>query len=240
MTELLELEGVVVRFGRSTVLHGVDLIVPAGQVVALMGRNGVGKTTTVSAAAGLVSLSAGAVRFDGRDVTAAPAHRRGQAGMALVPQGRRLFTGLTVEENLVVARSRRPVGPAWSVAEAFDRFPQLAARRRVSATMLSGGEQQMLAIARAMMTGPRLVLMDEPSEGLAPVIVAQIRDIILELRERGGTILLVEQNLELGLATADHVYLMNKGEIAADGTPETVRADTSLMQRYLGVGVGVA
>ncbi len=235
---VLEVSGIVVRHGRSTVVHGADFAVHAGQVVALMGRNGVGKTTTVHATAGLLPVAAGQIRLGGADVTSTPAHRRARAGMALVAQGRRLFAGLSVHEHLTVARSVGRGGPtAWSVADAYERFPALAARRRIGATLLSGGEQQMLAIARAMVTGPSVVLMDEPSEGLAPSIVDQIGVIIGEIRDDGGTVLVVEQNLGLGLGVADHVYLMSKGRIVADGPPEQIRADEDLMHRYLGVGV---
>lgn len=232
---MLEVHGMVVRYGRSTVLHRVDLEVPVGTVVALMGRNGVGKTTTVSALAGLVPVSEGTIRLDGEDVTNWSPHRRVRRGLALVPQGRRLFAGLTVEENLRVAKVRQPGPKAWTPEEVYERFPQLAHRRRIGATLLSGGEQQMLAIARALVAGPRVVLMDEPSEGLAPVIVDQIHDIVRMVRDDGGTVLIVEQNLELGLDTADSVYLMSKGEIVAHGTPCTIRDDADLMHRYLGV-----
>lgn len=232
---MLAVEDLVVRYGRSTVLHGVSFEVAAGSVVALMGRNGVGKTTAVGAVAGLLPVASGAVRIAGTDMTSWSPHRRVRSGVALVPQGRRLFAGLSVEENLLVALSRRQGSSAWTVPEVYDRFPQLGARRKVGATLLSGGEQQMLAIARAMVSGPRLVLMDEPSEGLAPVIVEQIREIVVAVRDAGGTVLIVEQNLELGLATADRVYLMSKGEIVAHGSPDDIRADAETMHRFLGV-----
>lgn len=240
MTKLLSVKDLAVSYGASQVVNGIDLEVNRGEVVALMGRNGVGKSTTVGALAGIVPTAGGTVEFDGDDITEWTATKRSRAGMALVAQGRRLFGELTVEENLIVGKSlakHRRLGPyGWTFDDTYERFPVLHDRRKGHAGLLSGGEQQMVAIARAMVTYPELVLLDEPSEGLAPLIVEQVGEIVREIRANGGTVLIVEQNLGLGMGVADRVYLMSKGEIVASGPTEDVQDNTELMHEYLGVG----
>jgi len=240
MSRLLSVEGLAVSYGASSVVNGIDIHVDSGEVVALMGRNGVGKSTTVGALAGILPTAGGTVRLGEQEVTDWTATKRSRAGMALVPQGRRLFGELTVEENLIVGQSldkHRKLGPyGWTIEETYERFPVLGARRKSHAGLLSGGEQQMVAIARAMATSPILVLLDEPSEGLAPMIVDQVGDIVRQIKDNGGTVLIVEQNLGLGMGVADRVYLMSKGEIVASGRTEDVQDDTDLMHEYLGVG----
>lgn len=231
---MLAVEDLVVRYGRSTVLHGVSFEVAAGSVVALMGRNGVGKTTAVGAVAGLLPVASGSVRIAGTDMTSWSPHRRVRSGVALVPQGRRLFAGLSVEENLLVALSRRQGSSAWTVPEVYDRFPQLGARRKVGATLLSGGEQQMLAIARALMSRPRLLLLDEPSLGLAPLIVKQIFEAIKDLnRTEGLTVFLVEQNAFHALKLAHRGYVMVNGRITMSGTGKELLSKPEVRAAYL-------
>ncbi|MGK2887047.1 MAG: ABC transporter ATP-binding protein, partial [Rhodococcus sp. (in: high G+C Gram-positive bacteria)] len=209
------------------------------EVVCLLGRNGVGKSTTVMSISGLLRPTAGSIHLGDEDITGWSSHRRARGGMGLVPQGRRLFTGLSVEENL-----RAGVVPAgvaehrygWTIEETYQRFPILEQRRKVAAGLMSGGEQQMLALARALICSPRLLVLDEPSEGLAPLIVEQIVGIIAEVKAHGGTVLLVEQNLGLGLAAADRVYIMSKGQMVASGAADEISADHALMTEHLGIG----
>ena len=218
----------------SHVLQGVSLRVNAGEVVTLLGRNGVGKTTTINSVIGFLQPRQGQIWLDGLDLTALPAHRIARLGVGLVPQGRAIFPTLTVKENIMLAaRNGHPQG--WTLERVLVTFPALAARLKNLGSQLSGGEQQMLAIARALMTNPRLLLLDEPSEGLAPLLVAEIRRIIEQLRARGLSILLVEQNLALALAVADRVYVMNKGQIVFEGTPVELHQQPEVLRRYLGV-----
>ena len=218
----------------SHVLQGISLRVNAGEVVTLLGRNGVGKTTTINSVIGFLQPRQGQIWLDGLDLTALPAHRIARLGVGLVPQGRAIFPTLTVKENIMLAaRNGHPQG--WTLERVLVTFPALAARLKNLGSQLSGGEQQMLAIARALMTNPRLLLLDEPSEGLAPLLVAEIRRIIEQLRARGLSILLVEQNLALALAVADRVYVMNKGQIVFEGTPVELHQQPEVLRRYLGV-----
>ena len=218
----------------SHVLQGVSLRVNAGEVVTLLGRNGVGKTTTINSVIGFLQPRQGQIWLDGLDLTALPAHRIARLGVGLVPQGRAIFPTLTVKENIMLAaRNGQPQG--WTLERVLVTFPALAARLKNLGSQLSGGEQQMLAIARALMTNPRLLLLDEPSEGLAPLLVAEIRRIIEQLRARRLSILLVEQNLVLALAVADRVYVMNKGQIVFEGTPVELHQQPEVLHRYLGV-----
>ena len=208
----------------------MTLRVAPGEVVALLGRNGAGKTTTLMAIAGAVRLVGGSVEIDGRPVGGLPAHRIARSGLSLVPQGRRIFAGLSVRENLLLAARSRDLGDVHA------QFPVLAARSSVSGTALSGGEQQMLAIARALMTRPSILLLDEPSEGLAPLVVRKIGELVSRLRREGNlSILIAEQNLALALAVADRVYVLERGEIVHEGPAAEFGADRPLQKRHLGV-----
>jgi branched-chain amino acid transport system ATP-binding protein len=220
-------------YGQGHVLQGVDLDVPAGRGLALLGRNGVGKTTLVSTVSGLLRPAGGRVLLDGQDVTGWRPHRLTRAGVALVPQGRRLWPTLTVHEHLVLAA--RHGGRVWSLDRVYHMFPRLAERRRHLAAQLSGGEQQMLAIGRALATDPRLVLMDEPSEGLAPLVVDQVARALREVVEAGLTLLLVEHDLNLALGVAHEVAVMVRGRIAHRCPAGEFREDTGTVRRLLGV-----
>jgi branched-chain amino acid transport system ATP-binding protein len=230
---VLELADVHTYYGESHVLQGVSLGVSAGRVVAILGRNGVGKTTLVRTTIGFTPARRGVVRFKGEDITRWPSYRAVERGMALVPQGRRVFPSLTVIENLEVARRDR--GRRWTLRRVLDLFPRLRERAASRANKLSGGEQQMLAIGRALMTNPDLLLMDEPTEGLAPLIVREVGGVIAELKGEGLSILLVEQNLPLALSVADTVHVLSRGQIVHSGTPEGLMADADIKSRYLGV-----
>ena len=224
-------------YGDSHVLHGVSFALPPGRLLGLLGRNGAGKTTSMSVAVGLVPPRRGRVSVFGTDVSAFAPERISAEGVALVPQGRRIFRSLTVAENLVVA-FRRPRGvkaPPWTLARVFQTFPRLDERRNQLAGSLSGGEQQMLAIGRALMNNPRVLLMDEPSEGLAPQIVAEVERTIARLKGEGLSIVLVEQNIKLTLDIADEVVIMNSGQVAFAGTSAEVRARSDLIEQHLGV-----
>jgi branched-chain amino acid transport system ATP-binding protein len=234
VTALLEVRGLRAGYAGSAVLHGVDLTLREGQAVALLGRNGVGKSTFLSAVMGLLRPSAGSVRLRGRELAGRPANLVARAGVALVPQGRRVFADLTVEQNLQVAAGRRSAGP-WTPQRVYQVLPQLAERRRHRADQLSGGEQQMLAIARALLLNPRLLLLDEPSDGLAPAVVAMVGQLLGELRDRGLSVLLVEQDLRSAFAVADEVAVMRKGEIVHRAPTLEFRSDAALAARLLGV-----
>ncbi|HEV2439893.1 MAG TPA: ABC transporter ATP-binding protein [bacterium] len=228
---LLELDGVHTYYGDSHILQGVSLRVLPGQVTCLIGRNGAGKTTTVRTVMGFSPPRGGRVVYAGRPITGAPPHRVARLGVALVPQGRGIFPELTVGEHLALAF--RPGG--WTAAQTAARFPALAARERQRAGVLSGGEQQMLAIARALAMAPRLVVLDEPSDGLAPRFVAAVRDMLREMRAAGLGILLVEQNLALARAAAERLYVLNKGRVVFEGTPADLDASPEVRRQYLGV-----
>jgi branched-chain amino acid transport system ATP-binding protein len=230
---MLELSDVHTYYGDSHILHGVSMRLEAGEAVALLGRNGAGKTTAIRSIIGFTPPRSGSIRFEGRELSALPAHRIARLGIGLVPQGRRIFPDLTVRENLLLAARARPGG--WTLDRVLDRFPRLRERRRQLGGTLSGGEQQMLAIGRALLTNPRLLLMDEPSEGLAPMLVREIGAIIAELKADKQSFLLVEQNLALALGAVDRVYVMNKGQIVFEGTPESLMADQATHRQYLGV-----
>jgi branched-chain amino acid transport system ATP-binding protein len=217
-------------------VHGVDLDLEEGQVLALLGRNGVGKTTLLHAVVGFLRARSGSVSLDGRELGAAPAHEVARAGIALVPQGRRIFSRLTVDENLRLplrAAARRP-GP-WTVERVYELLPRLRERQRNRGNELSGGEQQMLAIGRALVANPRVLLFDEPSEGLAPLIVDLVTDTIAGLRERGLSAIVVEQNLHVAVTLADRVAIMTKGEISYRATTQEFRGDRATAQALLGV-----
>jgi branched-chain amino acid transport system ATP-binding protein len=238
---VLQVDDIHTYYGDSYVLQGVSLEVRPGTVAALLGRNGMGKTTLIRSIVGFARPRRGRVLFAGRDITRAPSHESARLGIGLVPQGRRIFPSLTVRENLTVAaRARRfdgaaPGGSSWSIDRVLELFPRLGERGGHRGNMLSGGEQQMLAIGRALMTNPRLLLMDEPSEGLAPLLVRNLGDAIVRLRAEGLSILLVEQNLPMALRVADDVYVLSKGRVVYHGAPADLAADPAVTQRYLGV-----
>ena len=223
------LDNVTAYYGRSQVLHGIDLQVRRGETVAVLGRNGVGKTTTLKSILGLVDRR-GRITIEGHDITRSSAHAIPRSGIQLVPENRGVFAAVTVEENLRLAST---AGAAWSVERVLDTFPRLAERRANHGDRLSGGEQQMLAIARALVAGPKLMLLDESSEGLAPVIVEQIADVIRTASEEGVSILLVEQRLDLCLALADRLYVMETGAVMFEGSVPDFEADPSIKNRYL-------
>jgi branched-chain amino acid transport system ATP-binding protein len=208
---MLEVTGLKASYGEAQALHGVNVSVGEGEVVTLVGRNGAGKTTLVRCLIGLHRQVGGTVSFLGRDVTGMPAHRRARAGMGWVQDDRGIYASLTVEENLLLPP--RVSDRAWTLDRVYDAFPLLADRRRAPGTTLSGGEQQMLAIARVLRTGARLLLMDEPSEGLAPVVVARIGAIIREIKATGAGVLLIEQNVKFAATVADRHYLLSQGRI---------------------------
>jgi branched-chain amino acid transport system ATP-binding protein len=234
MTALLEVEALRAGYGGSAVLHGVDLAVEEGRILALLGRNGVGKSTLVHAIMGLLKPSSGSVRLRGRELAGAPANVVARAGVAIVPQGRRVFADLTVEGNLRVSVRRRATGP-WTVERVYELLPQLRERRRHRADQLSGGEQQMLAIGRALLLNPELLLLDEPSDGLAPVVVAQVTELVAGLRRQGLAVLLVEQDLRSAFALADEIAVMRKGEIVHRASTPEFRRDAALAHQLLGV-----
>jgi len=220
-------------YGESHVLQGVGLEVAEGEAVALLGRNGAGKTTTISAIVGFVRPRQGSVRVAGRDVTGAPPHEIARAGVALVPQGRRVFADLTVRENLTLTARQSEAG--WDLERVLELFSPLKRRLANRGDELSGGEQQMLAIGRALMRAPRVLLLDEPSEGLAPRLVNEVRDVLLRLRESGLPLLLVEQDLGLATTVGQRVYVMSKGRIVFSGTPAELASDPEVESRYLGI-----
>lgn len=220
-------------YGESHVLQGVSLDVRDGESVALLGRNGAGKTTTINVIVGFVRPRGGTVRIGDRDITAKAPHRVAAAGVALVPQGRRVFADLTVLENLTIAARRN--GGGWDLARVLELFPSLERRLANRGDQLSGGEQQMVAIGRALLRDPALLLLDEPSEGLAPKLVNEVGDALVRLRESGLSLLLVEQNLALATRVAQRVYVMNKGTIVFSGTTAELAAAGDVEARYLGV-----
>jgi len=238
MTALLEIHGLRAGYGAGTVLHGVDLAVQPGRVLGLLGRNGVGKSTLIMAIMGLVRPTAGTVRLAGADLTGRRTDEIARAGVGLVPQGRRIWPNLTVHEHLVLAARARPAGASSArrgISEVYALLPRLAERRRQLAGQMSGGEQQMLAIARALVTNPRVVLLDEPSEGLAPLLVDQIGAIIQAMASDGVAVLLVEQDLHLAFGVADEIAVMAKGSVVHRSDTRAFRRDPATAHRLLGV-----
>jgi branched-chain amino acid transport system ATP-binding protein len=235
---LLEVKEIDTYYGKSHILHGVSLTVGHGEVVALLGRNGVGKSTTLKAIMGLVHPRRGRVLFEGRPISDLPPHRLARLGIGYVPEERRIFRQLSVVENLRTGLDRRGLDNARKealLAEAYKYFPVLAERRRQPGGTLSGGEQQMLAIARAMMLEPKIILLDEPTEGLMPRMVAQIGEIIAVLREARVAVLLVEQNVPLTLEASRRVYILEKGVVRHHAPAAALRADTGPIHQYMGV-----
>jgi branched-chain amino acid transport system ATP-binding protein len=230
---LLDVTGLNSYYGDSHILFDVALRVEAHEVVALLGRNGAGKSTTLKSLMGVVRPRSGKVSFDGADVAGRPAHAIALAGMQLVPEERRIFGSLDVEENIVLASLT--ASNAWPLERIYQIFPRLAERRRSRGTDLSGGEQQMLAIARALVRDPKIILLDEPFEGLAPVIVRDLMQACRALVKEGQTIVLVEQNLAATLALANRAYIINNGHIVHEGPAAEIKADPQVLQRHLGV-----
>ena len=237
---MLALSDIHTYYGESYILQGLSLTVGEGTAVALLGRNGMGKTTTIRSIMGFTPPRRGEIQFRGKDVTHWAPHRRARLGMALCPQGRRIFPSLSVEENLTMAARGRDTakGKGWDLARIYERYPLLKARARLKGTSLSGGEQQMLAIGRGLMTNPSLFLLDEPSEGLAPMLVRDIGKIIAELRETGLSILLVEQNITMALDVASRTYVISSGRIVYEGVPSELAANETVKMQYLGVAEG--
>jgi len=233
---VLSLKNVNGWYGESHVLHGVDLDVSRGEVVSLIGRNGAGRTTILRAIMGLLERREGRIELKGRDVSSAAPHRLARAGLGYCPEERGIFSTLTCEENLLLPPvTRAGSGMIVPLSEIYEMFPNLAARARSPGTRLSGGEQQMLAIARILRTGSRFLLLDEPSEGLAPVIVKEIGELILRLKAQGFTIILVEQNLRFARSVADRHVVVEHGKVVDILTAEAIAADLDRVKNYLGV-----
>lgn len=231
MSDLLSIRGLHAGYGRAEVLFGVDLAIPRGQVSTLMGRNGMGKTTTVRCVMGLLRPRAGAIVVNGADMAGAPPYRIARAGLGLVPEGRLIFPSLTVVENLRATARPQPGG--WTEARIFDAFPRLAERRRNLGFQLSGGEQQMLAIGRALMTNPELLILDEATEGLAPLIRAEIWTLLGRLKEEGLTILLIDKNIDELARISDQYNVIEKGEIVWHGDAAAFAANRAEVEKFL-------
>ena len=231
---ILEVHDIHTYYGDAHVLHGLSLELQQGQILGLLGRNGVGKTTLVNSIVGFNPPRRGRIVFKGNEITQSPSFETVRGGMGLVPQGRRVFPTLSVEENLLVAE-RSPDRHGWNLQRVYKLFPRLHERRNQRAKTLSGGEQQMLAIARALMTNPDCLIMDEPSEGLAPIIIQGLWDAISTLKKEGLSILLVEQNAHLALKLVDYVHVMSKGQVVYSAKPEELRANDEIKSNYLGI-----
>jgi branched-chain amino acid transport system ATP-binding protein len=231
----LELLDIHTYYGESYVLRGVSLKVSENSVVALLGRNGMGKTTTIRSIVGLTPPRRGRVLYGEKDITALPPEKIAKLGIGLVPQGRYIFPSLSVTENLTMAARGAGKADSWSLDEVYSLFPILKERARCRGTLLSGGEQQMLAIGRTLMTNPQLLLMDEPSEGLAPLIVKEVGKIIYQLKQEGFSILLVEQNLSMALKVTDYLYILQNGKVVYESTPEQLKSNDEVKAKYIGV-----
>ena len=230
---MIELVKVNTFYGLGHILHDLSLRVGEGEVVALLGRNGAGKTTTLRSIAGLTPPRGGEIRYKGRNIAGLEAHRVSRLGIALVPETRDIFSYLSARENLSIAQRK---SSRWQIDSVLERFPSLKGRLGNKGRELSGGEQQMLAIARALLTGPELLLLDEPSQGLAPLVVDAVMSTIRELKNERVSMLLVEQNAEMALQLADRVYVIDHGTVVFEGTPERLRGDRQVTTTYLGVG----
>ncbi|MGE8613958.1 MAG: ABC transporter ATP-binding protein [Achromobacter veterisilvae] len=236
MSALLSLRGVTAHYGASQALFGIDLEIGAGEFVTLLGRNGMGKSTTVKTVMGLTRASQGAIVFDGRDIGGLPAYKVAQRGIGLVPEGRHIFPNLSVRENLVAtAHNRQGAARPWTLERVYALFPRLSERARHLGSHLSGGEQQMLAIGRALLTNPRLLILDEATEGLAPVVREEIWTALEALKRTGLAVLCIDKNLEPLLATADRHAIVEKGRVAWTGTSRDFLDDEPRLLRYLGV-----
>jgi branched-chain amino acid transport system ATP-binding protein len=229
---ILEIKAIETYYGLGHILHGLSLQVQEGEVVALLGRNGAGKTTTLRSVTGLTPPRKGAILYKGRDIAGLEPHEVSRIGVALVPETRDIFSYLTVKENLLIAQRK---SSRWQMETVLERFPRLKERMANKGRELSGGEQQMLAIARALLTGPELLLLDEPSQGLAPLVVNDVMETIRALKRERVSMLLVEQNAEMALQLADRVYIIDHGTVVFEGSPAGLRADSKVMELYLGV-----
>ena len=232
---LLDVTGLDVRYGRIRALNDVALRIAQGEIVAILGANGAGKTTLLRTLQGVVKPVAGRATFDGKDMTAASSRQRVRAGLALVPEGRQIFLGMTIEENLLIGMHLRRNAPVrQDLQKIYDMFPNLASRRNMPARVLSGGEQQMLAIGRALLSKPRLMMLDEPSLGLSPLYVDRLFDLIRDLNREGLSILLVEQNTRMALDVAARAYVLERGSVVMSGDAATLARDAGLAAAYLG------
>ena len=233
---LLEVENIETSYGRSRVLFGVSVSIARGEMISLLGRNGMGKTTTVRSIMGLTPPTAGAIRFGGTGIRALPVYRIAQLGLGLVPEGRQVFPNLTARENLIATAANR-IGATepWTLEKVFALFPRLAARAGSMANLLSGGEQQMLAIGRALMTNPRLIILDEATEGLAPLIRDEIWRCLELLRAAGQSILVIDKNVDALTRIADRHYVIERGRVVWTGTSQALAAATDVQHRYLGI-----
>jgi branched-chain amino acid transport system ATP-binding protein len=236
-TPLLKVDNLNAWYGRSHVIQGVSLVVNAGEIITVMGRNGAGKTTTLRSIMGLMAKCSGSVQFDGTDVLGAPSHQRFHAGLAYVPEERRIVPGLTVRENLRLGliASAKLKTEASRIEVIAETFPRLKERLPQEASSLSGGEQQMLAIARAMMAEPKMILLDEPSEGIMPVLVDEMFDLFSTMKKQGTTLLLVEQNVERALSISDRAYIMDQGVVVHQDSAKNLLADAAIQERYCSV-----
>jgi branched-chain amino acid transport system ATP-binding protein len=232
---MLELKDIHTYYGDSYILQGVSLKVNEGSVVALLGRNGMGKTTTIRSVIGLAPPRRGEIIFKGKNVAGLPPYAIARRGIGLVPQGREIFPSLSVRGNLTMAARSKGADKGWTLDNIYTRFPILKARAETRGTLLSGGEQQMLSIARALMTNPDSLLLDEPSEGLAPLIVQEVGRIIGEIKKSSLSILLVEQNVSMALALADYAYIISKGQIVYESAPDILKANEEIKLKFLGI-----
>jgi len=233
---MLKLVDVHTYYGESYVLQGICLEVKQSSVVALLGRNGVGKTTAIRSIIGFTAPRRGAIRFKGIDVVGLPSYKIAQMGVGLVPQGRRIFPSLSVQENLTMSARNSGSPSAWSLDKIYVLFPILKERAHQKGTLLSGGEQQMLTISRALMTSPELLLMDEPSEGLSPLVIQEVELVIDQLKQSGLSILLVEQNLSMVLSVADYAYIISRGAVVYESPSRDLIHNQEVVTRYIGVG----
>ena len=231
---MLKIDNISTYYWERRVLWDLSMEVPDGGVVAILGRNGMGKSTLIRSIMGLTPAASGRIEFKGQDITRLAPHRIALKGIAFVPQGRGIFQSLTVKENLTIVEANTKEQDAWNLETVYDLFPILRERSGLNASLLSGGEQQMLAVARALMMNPDLLIMDEPSEGLAPMVVKQIGQVICRLKGK-LTVLLAEQNLNMALTVADDIYIVSKGSVVWEGKPEALRDNEEVKQKYLGV-----
>ena len=232
---MLELVDIHTYYGESYVVRGISLQISEGSVVVLLGRNGMGKTTSIRSIMGFTPPRRGQVLFEDKDITRLPPHQIARLGIGLVPQGRYIFPSLSVKENLTMPARGVDKADSWTLGTIYSLFPILKERANYPGTLLSGGEQQMLAIGRALMTNPQLILMDEPSEGLAPLIVKEVGKIIYQLKQKGFSILLVEQNLSMALKVADYLYILSNGKVVYESTPAQLRSNDEVKAKYIGV-----
>ena len=234
--DLLEIRGLHAHYDKSHILHGVDMTIRQGEIVSLLGRNGSGRSTTLKTIMGLVKPTGGEVRLTGKNLAGERAYRVARAGIAFVPEEREIFANITVNENMRIGLQPARSGvPQWTMEEMYNFFPQLKDRRNTAAGMLSGGEQQMLTICRSLLGNPRVILIDEPTEGLAPKIVEVVTEVIRDICRKGVSVLLVEQKLTIALRVSERVYVMGHGQIVFEGTPETLRSAHDIRREWLEV-----